>query len=137
MYSWAAWTSDNGNNDPRPVSTFPRTRCLRTSWSLTWFPCRSRAGKLAGKEHSEINCGLGPAGGAAGYQLAATFRHLMLSVQVGFAYVLHYDVDTFPVSEASSLLGNLLLIVVDDVIGAQFMCQLTLALSGRRCDYAG
>src|SRR5208283_952854 len=82
---------------------------------------------------TQVNCDLWSCGGSAGHQRAAALERPHALVPGRGAHVLDHNVDAFLIRDLPNFLGNLLLVVVDAEISAQFfpLCQLGF-IPGRR-----
>jgi hypothetical protein len=78
----------------------------------------------------------GSGGRSAGHQLASSFQRAHALVPGGSADVLDYDVDAFFVGDLADFFGNLLLIVVDAVVGAKRAAFLEFGFVAGGGDYA-
>src|SRR5215472_9993160 len=87
---------------------------------------RTQERKLAREEEAEVEGGLRPGGGAAGYDLAAWLQRFHALLPGGLPDVLEDDIAHTPVGKIPHFLGNLLLVMVDDVIGPQLTALVEL-----------
>src|SRR6185312_4113714 len=89
--------------------------------------------ELPGKEEPYVKACFGTRCGAAGDQLSARFHALHALLPGRLAYVLKYDVAHSPVRDLSYLFRDLLLVVIDSEVCAEFarLFQLVL-ISGCR-----
>src|SRR5271155_4500146 len=69
-----------------------------------------------------------PSSGSARDERAAALERLHTLIPCGCAYVLDYDVNALLIRDLAHFLGNLLLIVVDAVVRAQFVSLRELRL---------
>jgi hypothetical protein len=76
-------------------------------------------GELAGEEVVEVEFGVGAGGCAAGDQGAGGFEGFEAFVPGGGADVFEHDVTSLFVGDLADFFGDFLLVVVDDVVGAE------------------
>src|SRR5258706_14231934 len=75
---------------------------------------------------AQIEADRRPSGGPAGNQFAAGFQGSDTLLRGRLAVVLDDDVYAFSVGDLSDLVGDLLLVVIDAVVGSQSACLLKL-----------
>src|SRR5260370_19913946 len=91
---------------------------------------------VAGGKKPEVQFDCWPRCRAASDERAAGFERPDTFLPGGWSNVLDDDVDTFEVSNLADFLRNLLLVVVDNEIGAEFAGALHFALVARGRNYA-
>src|SRR6476646_9193823 len=95
---------------------------------------RSQERKLARKQKPDVKTGFRTRRGAAGHQLSSRLERLHALLPCGFAHVLKYDVAHLPVRDFLYLIANLLLVMVDYVVGAEFAALVKLIFVARGGD---
>ena len=79
---------------------------------------RAQHAQLTGVDEAEIDARVGPSSGPAGYHGACGFKRFHALVPGGGTDVFEDDVNAFPVRNFLHLVRNLLLVMVDHVVGA-------------------
>src|SRR6478752_220368 len=79
-----------------------------------------RSHKRSQKRKPDVKTGFRTRRGAAGHQLSSRLERLHALLPGGFAHVLKYDVAHLSVRDFLYLIANLLLVMVDYVVGAEF-----------------
>src|SRR5450631_1482897 len=97
---------------------------------------RSQQCQLAREKKSQIEFNFRSCGRTASDERAAGLERPDTLLPGGVPDVLNDDIDTLEVRDLANFLRNLLLIMIDDEVGAEFAGTLHLALVARGCDHA-